>query len=150
MQRRNALPAQAHRAESLPFQAVPEIAPIAVIPQALANRLAQRNLRRVVTREQGRALEMIGHAVDYLECYPFEGDDKEIINIGWSTMKALGILVSARRQIVEALPLAEPRRLRFWNALFHRTSERSAGRSPHRERERESKPAAVVPLSSSR
>ena len=151
LQRRSELPAPAHRAESLPFQAAPDIAPIAVIPQALANRQTRRKLRRVVTREEGRALEMIGHAVDYLnDCYLYEGDEKEIINIGGATMKALGILASARAQILEALPVAEPRTMRLWNALFHRSDGRSSGRGSHRRRDRESKPAAVVPLSSSR
>ena len=51
-----------------------DVAPIAYMPRALAASARSRNLRRVLTREQGRALEMIGHAVDYLnDCYLFEG-----------------------------------------------------------------------------
>ncbi len=123
MQRRSELPVEAHCAEDLLFRAEPDVVPIAVIPVNVPRR---GKLRRIMTREEGRALEMIGHAVDYLnDCALYEGDEKEIIHIGGSSMKALGILVSARAQILQSLPLQESRTVRLWNALFHRFSERA-------------------------
>lgn len=155
--------ALAHRADCLPFRTTPDIVPIAVIPQSLARKPARRNLRRVMTREQGRALEMIGHAADYLnDGYLYEGDENEIINIGGSPTKAIQILVAVRQQILQSLPLEEPKmqRLmhRFWNILFHHTSARTSvhtsavasGRLSYQARARESRGSAVVPLSSSR
>ncbi|MEO6965472.1 MAG: hypothetical protein ABI076_06185 [Acidobacteriaceae bacterium] len=155
MHRKSELPAHAHSIEDSFYRAEPNLAPIAVIPQALANPPVQHNLRRILPREEGRALEMIGHAVDYLyDCYLYEGDDREIINSGGSTMKALGILAAARIQILQSLPLQESRTTRLWNALFHRSSgrnpERSSERSSDRGHDRKSQSAAVVPLPSSR
>ena len=156
MQRRSELPVEAYCAEDLLFRTEPNVVPIAVIPVSVPRR---RKLRRIITREEGRALEMIGHAVDYLnDCYLYEGDEKEIINIGGPTMKALGILVSARAQILQSLPLQESRTVRLWNTLFHhsshhtsqRTSERASERTPHHGYGGKSQPSGVVPLSSSR
>ena len=171
MHRKSELPAYAHSIDDSFYRAEPNLAPIAVIPQALANPPVQHNLRRILPREEGRALEMIGHAVDYLyDCYLYEGDDKEIINSGGATMKALGILAAARVQILQSLPLQESRTTRLWNALFHRSSGHSSGRgsgrssehasdrssdrtserSSDRGHDRKLQPAAVVPLPSSR
>ena len=53
---------------------------------------------------------MIGHAVDYLnDCYLYEGDDDELINIGGSASEAIQILVSLRWQILQSAPIREPR-----------------------------------------
>ncbi len=94
-------------------------------------------LHRVITREEGRALEMIGHAVDYLQdCYLHEGDDREILDFRGPKMDAVRILVSAQRQIHRSLPLAEPLTVRLWHALLRRKIQY--------------KSAAVVPVSSSR
>ena len=94
-------------------------------------------LHRVITREQGRALEMIGHAVDYLQdCYLHEGDDDEILDFRGPKMDAVRILVSAQRQIHRSLPLAEPLTVRLWHALLRRKTQY--------------KSAAVMPVSSSR
>ena len=133
--------------KTMPFLAEPALAPIAVIPIALADKPARQNLRRIMTREQGRALEMIGHAVDYLnDCYLHEGDEDEIINVGGSSTEALQILISLRWQILQSLPLEEPRMHRLWNALFRRSAVRTTRHRPGSE----SKPVSVVPLSSSR
>ncbi|MGO8718881.1 MAG: hypothetical protein ACLQMO_06655 [Acidobacteriaceae bacterium] len=132
---------------------VRDIAPVAHIPPSLAENSKARNLRRILTREQGRALEMIGHAVDYLnDCYLYEGDEHELINMGGSSTQALEILSAARRQILQSAPLQEPRMHRLWNALFHRNPERRPGTEFHRREDRasQSKPTAVLPLSSSR
>jgi hypothetical protein len=135
---------------------VRDIAPIAYLPPALAETSKTRNLRRILTREQGRALEAIGHAVDYLnDCYLYEGDENELINVGGSCSEAIQILASMRWQILQSAPTEEPRALRLWNALFHRNSrnsDRNQSRESHRggDRSSQSKPAAVLPLSSSR
>ena len=132
---------------------VRDIAPIAYVPKTLAEASKTRNLRRILTREQGRALEAIGHAVDYLnDCYLHEGDEDELINVGGSCSDAIQILASMRWQILQSAPIQEPRMLRFWKALFHRNSNRDQGRKSHRgdDHSSQSKPNAVLPLSSSR
>ncbi len=133
--------------ENLPFRAEPRVAPVAIIPMAVADQPVAQKLRRMMTREQGHALEMIGHAVDYLnDCYLFQGDDEEVINVGGSHTEALQILVSARWQILHSLPLEQPRMHNLWHALFRRASRRT---SPHRNGS-ESDAVSVVTLSSSR
>jgi hypothetical protein len=130
-----------------------DVAPVAYMPPSLAESSKARNLRRVLTREQGRALETIGHAVDYLnDCYLYEGDEHELINIGGSCSQAMEILVAARGRILQAAPLQEPRMHRFWKFLFRRNGERRPGIEFHRREERspQSKPSGVLPLSSSR
>jgi hypothetical protein len=130
-----------------------DVAPIAYMPRALAANPRSRSLRRMLTREQGRALEMIGHAVDYLnDCYLYEGDEDELINIGGSSSEAIQILVSLRWQILQSAPIREPRTRRLWNALFHRHSSERPGVVFHRSNEHgpQSKPVSVLPLSSSR
>ncbi len=130
-----------------------DVAPVAYLPKALAANPKAGSLRRILTREQGRALEMIGHAVDYLnDCYLYHGEDDELINVGGTPNQAIQILVSLRWQILQAVPIREPRRLRLWNALFHRhNSERPAVVFRHAEDHgAQSKSASVLPLSSSR
>ncbi len=147
MRQASELPRLEEIGETLPFRAQPDVAPVAVIPIALADKPARQNLRRIMTREQGRVLEMIGHAVDYLnDCYLREGDEDEIINVRSSSTEAIQILISLRWQILQSLPLQKPRMHRLWNALFHRSS----GRISRARANRESKPISVVPLSSSR
>ena len=130
-----------------------DVAPIAYMPRALEARPRSRSLRRMLTREQGHALEMIGHAVDYLnDCYLYEGDDDELINIGGSLTEAIQILASLRWQVLQSAPMREPRTMRFWNAVFHRRRSASPGVAFHRASEHgaQSKPVSVLPLSSSR
>lgn len=131
-----------------------DVAPIAYMPRALEANPRARSLHRMLTREQGRALEMIGHAVDYLnDCYLYEGDEDELINIiGGSSTEAIQILVSLRCQILQSAPMREPRTMRLWNALFHRHSDERPRVAFHRANQggTESKPASVLPLSQSR
>ncbi|MEO6829031.1 MAG: hypothetical protein ABI164_04415 [Acidobacteriaceae bacterium] len=102
-------------------------------PQASAN----RRMRRTMTREQGRAIETIGHAVDYLnDCYIHEGPDSEVLDFRGPGMDAVRVLVVAQREILATLPLAEPFTLRLWHALLGRKSQLNS--------------TPVVPLSSSR
>lgn len=82
---------------------------------------ASGRMRRKITREQGCALEVIGHAVDYLnDSYLYEGADDEIIDFSGPSMDAVRILIAAQRQILSSLPLVEPLPLRFWNTLLRR------------------------------
>lgn len=77
-----------------------------------------RRGRRIITREQGCALETIGHAVDYLnDQYIFEGPDDEILSFRSPSMEAVRILIASQRAILQSLPIAEPLRRRVWNAL---------------------------------
>jgi hypothetical protein len=130
-----------------------DVAPVAYVPTALAANSSSRGPRRLLTREQGLALEMIGHAVDYLnDCYLYEGDDHERINIGGFSSEAIRILASLRWQILQSAPIREPRTTRLWNALFHRRSINRPGVVFHRasDHQPQTKPSSVVPLSSSR
>jgi hypothetical protein len=87
-----------------------------------------RPLRRILTREQGRALETIGHAVDYLnDCYLYNGGDEEILNVSGPFIEALHLLIAARQEILWSLPVAEPWTLRVWNALFRRKPRLTSG-----------------------
>ncbi len=99
-------------------------------------RSASTRMVRTMTREQGRAIETIGHAVDYLEdCYLTEGPDDEVLDFRSPDMDAVRLLISAQRQLLHSLPLTEPMTLRLWHALLRRKSQFNS--------------AAVVPLSSS-
>ena len=130
-----------------------DVAPIAYMPTALAANPRARNLRRILTREQGRALEMIGHAVDYLnDGYLFEGEDDELINIGGSSNQAIQILGSLRWQILQSAPIREPRARLLWNALFHRNNTERTAVVFRRVEDcgSQAKSVSVLPLSSSR
>jgi hypothetical protein len=97
--------------------------------------------RRIMTREQGRALEMIGHAVDYLnDSYIHDGPDNEVLDFRNSpNADAVRILIGTQRQIFRSLPMADPFAVRLFNLLLRRKRNDSAGMSQD-----------VVPLSSSR
>lgn len=130
---------------------VRDVAPVAYMPRSFAESSKARNLRRILTREQGRALETIGHAVDYLnDYYLYEGDEDELINIGSSSSQAMKILIAARGQILQSAPLQEPRMHRLWNALFYRNPRNPKGGPGieiHRKEDHtpQSKPTAVLP-----
>ena len=82
-------------------------------------------MRRIITREQGRALETISHAVDYLQdCHVYEGPEEELINIASPATEAIQILVAIRRELLNSLPLRETFSQRLWKAIFHRRSRR--------------------------
>ncbi len=89
---------------------------------------AAPRIRRVISREQGCALETIGHAVDYLnDCYLNEGSDDEILDFSGPSIEAVQILISAQRQILRSLPLAQPLRQRVWNAMLRRAPRSVSG-----------------------
>jgi len=96
----------------------------------------KRPLRRIITREQGRALETIGHAVDYLtDCHIYEGPDDEIINSASPVTEAIDILIALRFQLLHSVPTVEPLMQRLWKTIF----QRSKPQNP---------PSSVIPLSS--
>lgn len=135
------LQAPAHRADAkspLPWSPVARAVPRATnVVEATADLRQHRALRRTITREQGCALETIGHAVDYLnDCYLQEGTETEILDFSGPTMEAVQILISTQRQILRSLPLTETLSVRLRHALLRRKSQL--------------KRAIVVPLTSSR
>ncbi len=94
-----------------------------VLPWNTASQAAVTGKRRVMTREQGRALETIGHAVDYLQdIYLHHGPDQEILRSDSPAMEAVRILVATRRELLNSLPLRETFSQRIRNVLFHRKS----------------------------
>ena len=87
-------------------------------------RTLHRSMHRSMTRQQGQALEVIGHAVDYLnDSYLSEGVGDEILDFSGPTMEAVQLLISAQRQLLRSLPLTEPLTLRLWNRLLRRKSQ---------------------------
>lgn len=87
----------------------------------IAAHLGQAGYRRIITREQGCALETLGHAVDYLrDSYINEGPDEEVLDSSSPSMEAVRILVERRRELLFSLPLIEPLRRRIAKRLFHR------------------------------
>jgi hypothetical protein len=97
----------------------------------VAGRPAKRKMRRVISREQGRALETIGHAVDYLnDLHLSEGPEDELLNDVCPITEAVQILVSLHMQLLSSLPLVEPLSHRLWNAIFHRHPARTSGVVP--------------------
>ena len=99
-------------------------------------RSPKRPMRRVISREQGRALETIGHAVDYLsDCLLMEGPDDELVTGCCPATEAVQILISLHLELLHSLPLVEPMPQRIWNAIFRRLRN-----PPNRD-------SRVVPLS---
>jgi hypothetical protein len=87
----------------------------------IAAQHGQAGYRRIITREQGCALETLGHAVDYLrDSYINDGPDDEILDSSSPSMEAVRILVERRRELLFSLPLVEPLRRRIARRLFHR------------------------------
>ncbi len=111
--------------------------------EALPSQPARPGMRRVITRQQGCALEIIGHAVDYLnDCYLNQGPDNEILDFSGPTLEAAQILIAAQRQILFSLPLAESFSQRLRRVIFRR--------KPESNRRQQVKSSPVLPLSSSR
>ena len=92
-----------------------------------------RRFHRKMTREQGCAVEMLGHAVDYLnDSHFYEGPEEDILDWYGSCMEAVQLLICAQQQLLESIPLAEPFSSRLWNRLRRRKAKQDD--------------AAVVPL----
>jgi hypothetical protein len=92
--------------------------------------------RRRMTREQGRALERIGHAADYLlDTYICFGPTSEMLRskspqIEAMHIEAIQILGHARNRILESLPIIEPIYRRIWNAIARTRIRISINRKP--------------------
>lgn len=83
--------------------------------------LSGSGMRRIISREQGRALETISHAVDYLQdCALHVGPDSGLINHASPATEATQILISLRQQMLQSFPLAESFSQRLWKAIFRR------------------------------
>lgn len=81
-----------------------------------------------MTRETGRALEAIGHAVDYLnDCNVHEGDDAAFVNDSGHAAAAIQILIAARQKLFHSLPLVEPWHRRALNTLLRRKARFESG-----------------------
>lgn len=98
---------------------------------AVTGRHSKRKMHRIISREQGRALETIGHAVDYLnDIHLSEGPEDELLNGVCPITEAVQILVSLHMQLLSSLPLVEPLSQRLWNAIFRRDPARTSGVVP--------------------
>ncbi len=89
--------------------------------QRHAERPARIHSRRMLTRKQGRALELIGHGVDYLvDNYVHEGADDELIDVGVFSKDAIQILVSMRLQILLSAHVPASEGQKTCTAVTHR------------------------------
>jgi hypothetical protein len=69
-----------------------------------AARLRALRGRRRITREQGRALETIGHAADYLmDSYVHIGPAAAILHPNAAELEAVQLLIQARNRVLESL-----------------------------------------------
>jgi hypothetical protein len=60
----------------------------------------------MMTREQGRALEQIGHATDYLlDTYLNCGLESEVLHGQSPEMQAILLLAQARAQVLRSIPI---------------------------------------------
>jgi hypothetical protein len=75
----------------------------------------------MLTRKQGRALELIGHGVDYLvDNYVHEGADDELIDVGVFSEDAIQILQSMRLQILQSANIPAIEGQKICTAVMHR------------------------------
>ncbi|HUZ05680.1 MAG TPA: hypothetical protein VMU62_10005 [Acidobacteriaceae bacterium] len=106
--------------ESIP-QRFPDALPLKSTA-AISTRTQALQGRRRITREQGRALESLGHAADYLlDSYVYLGPDEEILHSLSAEMEAIHLLVQARNRVLESLEIVQPVPRRFLD-LFRRTT----------------------------
>jgi hypothetical protein len=74
---------------------------------------------RIVDREHGRALEVLAHAIEYLQDEAMfawtDGMQQQEHN---DSLEAINALKSLSREIWFSLPLREP----FWRKMFHRNA----------------------------
>lgn len=74
--------------------------------------------RRRITREQGQALETIGHAADYLmDSYVHMGAKEAVLHPNADEMEAVRLLIHARNHVLESLAVVEPFSQRIATAL---------------------------------
>ncbi|MGC9292637.1 MAG: hypothetical protein ACP5EP_07915 [Acidobacteriaceae bacterium] len=96
---------------------------------ALPARAGAPRVRRSMTREQGRALERIGHAADHLfDTYVHQGPKSVVLHGQSPEIQAIRLLVHARERILASLPVHVPLYRRIWNALLGRKTAQLAPR----------------------
>lgn len=101
--RREPVPATRHGRPRLQLVVPPQMPAAPIDP--LEHR---RGLRRSMTREQGCALEMVSHAVDYLnDSYLYDGPDDEILDFEAPAFEAARILAVAQQRMLASIPLVE-------------------------------------------
>lgn len=75
-------------------------------------------LHRKMTHEHGRALETLGHAIDYLvDSSLYQGPDSDILDLHGTSMEVLGILIAAQQDLMRSIPLTESFTSRLLNRL---------------------------------
>ena len=83
-----------------------------------AARLRALQGRRRISREQGQALETIGHAADYLmDSYVYIGPVEAVLHPNSAEMEAVQILIQARNHVLDSLEVVEPVAQRIAAAL---------------------------------
>lgn len=99
-------------------------------PSPAPSAVSMSRKRRVLTREQGQALETLSHAIDYLsDCHWMLGSDSDDVLTLTPATDAIRLLMLKRYELLHSFPLAEPLMARLWNAIFHRHSHRVVGLS---------------------
>ena len=79
--------------------------------------------RRRITREQGQALETIGHAADYLmDSYVYLGAVEAVMHPNADEMEAVRLLIQARNRVLESLEVVAPVSQRIAAALRRNVS----------------------------
>jgi hypothetical protein len=85
--------------------------------------MGSRSLRRRITPEAGFALEVLGHAIEYLaDEYVHEGGILSSLDRPDPCVEALRLLMAANRQVYFACPMMP--------SLYHRVVNRLFGGSP--------------------
>lgn len=92
-------------------------------------------MRRHISPDSGRALEVLGHAIEYLadEC-AFTAAQMGILNSGDPRVEAIQLLMLLNRQVYYSCPKVEPVLRRFAGWLFGSTPAPQQ-KQPSRERE---------------
>ena len=98
--------------------------PLAVAQQEVSPaRLRALRGRRRITREQGQALETIGHAADYLmDSYVHLGAVEAVMHPNADEMEAVRLLIQARNRVLESLEVVAPVSQRIAAALRRNVS----------------------------
>lgn len=121
------------KAQTLPSHEMFDTQQMAAEPNPTSAALAAsteavRGHRRM-SREQGHALETIGHAVDYLlDTHIHEtGAGQDIVSECNAEIEAICILTHSRNVLLQSLPLQAPLSSRIWRALENCVVRRRTG-----------------------
>jgi hypothetical protein len=89
--------------------------------------------RRAETREQGEALEMLGHAIEYLMDTRLEGGYRLMRFAGTPEFEAVQILMRANRELYASFPEVKPLGSRLRALLLQGGKRRGVLSSVHDE-----------------